>query len=78
MTNSYRESLICYLSQIPNGNDELERLLDTGLLTRVEAAVMRMRISVEKLDQRLDEAIEKSDRAERKCIHEGLQPCAVN
>jgi hypothetical protein len=64
MTYAYRESLICYLSQVPNGKEEIDRMVDVGTLTREEAVLMSLRIMAEKLDQRLDELVEKWERKE--------------
>lgn len=77
MTYAYRESLICYLSQVPNGAEEIDRMVDAGLLTKVEAVVMTLRISTEKLDQKLDELIEKTECKEA-YRNERLRPCAAN
>jgi len=76
MTHAYRESLICYLSQVPNGAAEVERMVDAGLLTKAVAVVMTLRISAERLDQKLDELIEKVETKEAR-QNERLRPCAV-
>ncbi len=56
-----RESLIRYLSNIPQSTDEIDRLVGDRILSREEAAVLNMRIAANKLDHKLDELIEKTD-----------------
>jgi hypothetical protein len=73
MDRNYRESLISFLSNHPSSRDEIEKLVGDNILSSEEAAVLNMRVAVQKLDKRIDSLLEKTEQED----HAGLKPCAA-
>lgn len=74
MGNKYCDRLICYLSDAVDSYSEIERLIEEDQLSKEEAAMVRMRVAVEKLERKVNKILEEPDRAD----HETLQSRATS
>jgi len=61
MGDECKESLVNYLSDMPSSKTEIERLVADNILSKEEAAVLNMRIAVQKLEHQMDSVVEKAD-----------------